>query len=229
MALIPPTSPVGYEAELKAKKILYRGTFGTQKEGGFLANFLDLRRKNVANTNVVYWGKRLLALWEGGLPHLMDPITLQTYGTSRLAQVLKPSQNLCAHPRYDPATNRYVFFSADPDPRSTMLTCYEFDDQFRCVCVAGWVGFGGGGYGEAIKQLLDVYVTNNHHVRMHDPTRQAGEAARGEAAGLLPDARHGHHPGVLRLLQGARLHQPAQVAPGPGGRRFLHQVRTVGM
>lgn len=127
------TNCAGYEAELKAKKILYRGTFGTQKEGGFLANFLDLRRKNVANTNVVYWGKRLLALWEGGLPHLMDPITLQTYGTSRLAKVLKPSQNLCAHPRYDPATNRYVFFSADPDPRSTTLTCYEFDDQFRCV------------------------------------------------------------------------------------------------
>ena len=125
----------GYDAELRAKKILYRGTFGTQKEGGFLANFLDLRRKNVANTNVVYWGKRLLALWEGGLPHLMDPITLQTYGESRLAKVLKPGQNLCAHPRYDPATNRYVFFSADPDPRSTTLTCYEFDDQFQCVPV----------------------------------------------------------------------------------------------
>lgn len=95
--------------------------------------FSKTQTKTQANTNVVYWGGRLLALWEGGLPHLMDPITLQTIGESRLNKVLKPGQNLCAHPRYDPATNRHVFFSTDPDPRSTKLTLYEFDDQFRCV------------------------------------------------------------------------------------------------
>lgn len=80
---------------------------------------------------MVFWGQRLLALWEGGLPHLMDPITLQTFGESRLARVLKPGQALCAHPRFDPLTNRYVFFSADPDPRSTKLTVYEFNDKFE--------------------------------------------------------------------------------------------------
>lgn len=123
----------GYQRELKSGKIEYRGTFGTQKEGGWLANIFDLRRKNVANTNVIYWGGRLLALWEGGLPHLMDPVTLQTYGESRIAKVLKPGQNLAAHPRYDPVTNRYVFFSTDPDPRKTKVTVYEFDDQFKYV------------------------------------------------------------------------------------------------
>ena len=84
-----------------------------------------------ANTNVLYWGGRLLALWEGGLPHLIDPITLQTFGESKLANVLKYGQNLGAHPRYDPATNRYVFFSTDPDPRKTKVTLFEFDDKFK--------------------------------------------------------------------------------------------------
>lgn len=32
--------------------------------GGFIANAFDLYLKNPANTNVVEWGKRLLALWE---------------------------------------------------------------------------------------------------------------------------------------------------------------------
>lgn len=121
----------GYKKELRSKKIEYRGTFGTQKEGGWLANIFDLRRKNVANTNVVYWGKKLLALWEGGLPHNMEPMTLQTFGESRMGKVLKPSQNLGAHPRYDPITDRYIFFSTDPDPRQTKITCYEFDRSFK--------------------------------------------------------------------------------------------------
>jgi carotenoid cleavage dioxygenase-like enzyme len=47
-----------------------------------------------ANTNVVYWGDRLLALWEGGLPHVIDPVTLQTEGTSRIRGVLGPNEAL---------------------------------------------------------------------------------------------------------------------------------------
>ena len=60
----------GYIKEKKAKKILLRG-FGTQKRGGILSNLFDVKIKNAANTNVVYWGKQLLALWEAGLPHRM--------------------------------------------------------------------------------------------------------------------------------------------------------------
>jgi all-trans-8'-apo-beta-carotenal 15,15'-oxygenase len=50
---------------IRANKILFRGAFGTQRSGGFLANIFDARIKNVANTNVIYWAGRLLALWEG--------------------------------------------------------------------------------------------------------------------------------------------------------------------
>ncbi|CAN0026125.1 unnamed protein product, partial [Laminaria digitata] len=54
----------GYKQELKAGKQLYRG-FGNLP-GGPLKNAFRISRKNVANTNVVYWGGKLLALWEGG-------------------------------------------------------------------------------------------------------------------------------------------------------------------
>ncbi len=155
----------GYKQELRSKKIEYRGTFGTQKPGGWLANIFDTRRKNVANTNVVFWGDRLLALWEGGLPHLMDPLTLQTYGESRLGKTLKRGQNLGAHPRYDPATDRYVFFSTDPDPvrGKTKTTVFEFDNQFKLVAerTETFDGFA---------LVHDMVITEQYYVFFKAPT-----------------------------------------------------------
>lgn len=54
------------EKEAEADAVLYRNTFGTQprKPWGPLQNAFDLYLKNPANTNVVLWGNRLLALWE---------------------------------------------------------------------------------------------------------------------------------------------------------------------
>ena len=37
----------------------------------------------MANTAVVHYGGRLLALWEGGLPYQLDPAGLQTLGPAR--------------------------------------------------------------------------------------------------------------------------------------------------
>ena len=66
-----------WEAEEKSGNFLYRGVFGTQKEGGFLANAFDLRLKNIANTNVVKLGDELLALWEAASPYALDPESLE--------------------------------------------------------------------------------------------------------------------------------------------------------
>jgi carotenoid cleavage dioxygenase-like enzyme len=101
--------------------IFIRGMFGTQKAGGILKNAFDLRKKNVANTNILYWGQKLVALWEGGLPHSMDPISLETIGESTLGGVLGRGETLTAHPRYDPVKARQIFFSADVGPITTKV------------------------------------------------------------------------------------------------------------
>lgn len=54
-----------------------RGLFGTRKSGGFLGNLFRTDYKNVGNTNVVHCGDSLYALWEGGKPYLLDPLTLK--------------------------------------------------------------------------------------------------------------------------------------------------------
>lgn len=92
----------GYLAEQAAGKPLYRGVFGTQKPGGWLANLFDLKLKNIANTHIIYWGGKLLALWEAAEPHRLDPTTLETLGLDYLDGVLSPGGAFAAHPRIDP-------------------------------------------------------------------------------------------------------------------------------
>ncbi len=92
-----------YLEEQAAQKILYRGVFGTQKPGGLLNNIFDLRLKNIANTNVIYWGDKLLALWEAAEPHSLQPDTLETIGIDYLDGILQPGDSFSAHPWVDPS------------------------------------------------------------------------------------------------------------------------------
>ncbi|MEB3883453.1 carotenoid oxygenase family protein [Lyngbya sp. CCY1209] len=120
----------GYLEEQKAQTIRYRGVFGTQKPGGWLANAFDLRTKNIANTQVIYWGGKLLALWEAAQPHRLDPETLETLGIDDLGGILEPGEAFAAHPRIDPRSQfnggepSLVNFAIKPG-LSTTITIYE--------------------------------------------------------------------------------------------------------
>ena len=120
-----------YTAEQKANKPLYRGVFGTQKPGGWLANIFDLRLKNIANTNIIYWGEKLLALWEAAEPHRLNPQTLETLGLDNLWGAIAAGGSFTAHPRIDPASHYaadqpcLVGFTAKPGLSST-ITLMEF-------------------------------------------------------------------------------------------------------
>ena len=122
----------GYLAEQEAGKILFRGVFGTQKAGGWFANAFDLRLKNVANTNILYWGGKLLALWEAAEPHRLDPATLDTLGIDHLDGLLQSGSPFAAHPWIDPAADLdegapcLVNFAIKTGLSST-ITLYEFD------------------------------------------------------------------------------------------------------
>jgi all-trans-8'-apo-beta-carotenal 15,15'-oxygenase len=122
----------GYVQEQKRGKPLYRGVFGTKKPGGWLANAFDLRFKNIANTNVIYWGDKLLALWEAAEPHRLDPRTLDTIGLDYLDGILQPGDSFSAHPRIDPST---IFDDGQPclvnfslkSGLSSKITLYEMN------------------------------------------------------------------------------------------------------
>lgn len=99
-----------FVAEEAAGRILFRN-FGTNIPGGFWRNVLRMRFKNAANTSVVLHGGMLLALWEGGLPHRLDPETLETLGahdfSGRLRNTARgafiaPELPFSAHPKRGP-------------------------------------------------------------------------------------------------------------------------------
>ena len=121
----------GYIQEQKAGKMLYRGVFGTQKPGGFINNIFDTNIKNIANTNVIYWGKKLLALWEAAEPYRLDPNTLETIGIDYLDGVLSAGDSISAHPCFDPSCEFdkgqpcLVNYSIKPG-LSSKITIYEF-------------------------------------------------------------------------------------------------------
>ncbi|TVQ48901.1 MAG: Apocarotenoid-15,15'-oxygenase [Gloeocapsa sp. DLM2.Bin57] len=128
----------GYLAEQKAGKILYRGVFGTQKPGGWLSNIFNLKLKNIANTNIIYWGGKLLALWEAAEPHRLDPQNLATLGLDDLDGILQPGDAFAAHPRIDPSCELdggkpcLVNFAIKPG-LSTKIIVYELNPEGKLL------------------------------------------------------------------------------------------------
>lgn len=119
------------EAEEEAGRVLYRG-FGTNLPGGLLRNALRFRFKNAANTNVIAHGGRLLALWEGGWPHRLEPETLETLERfsfsggllnpfSRIERAIAPELPFSAHPSIDPETGEMFNFGIAYGARNRLL------------------------------------------------------------------------------------------------------------
>lgn len=77
-------------AEAEAGRVLFRGTFATQRSGGPAANAGDLYVKNTSNTNVVEFNGHLWTLFEAGQPYALDPATLATLGPELLDGAFKP-------------------------------------------------------------------------------------------------------------------------------------------
>lgn len=129
-------------AETKAGRLLHRGV-GTPAPGGPLANAMRMRFRNAANTGVAVVGEDLLALWEGGWPHRIDPASLETLSRSDLSGVLRnrftalerwavPELPLAAHTRVDPATGRTYGFGVARGVK-TRLCIYELDGKAKRI------------------------------------------------------------------------------------------------
>ena len=173
-------------AEQKAGKILYRGVFGTQKAGGWLSNIFDLRNKNVANTNVVYQGGKLLALWEAARPYSLNPQSLDTLGQETFDGKLAAGQVFTAHPRRDDHTGDLWGFGVQPGPKST-ISIYRVTNQGELstesqVKVSGFCF------------LHDFAYTPNYRIFMQNPVSfkplpfMLGLATAGECIELKPNS-----------------------------------------
>ena len=97
------------KAEEEANEFLYRGTFGTGPTGfaesprkglnddpwdvpllsKIAGNAFKIDIKNSANTQVISFGGKVLALFEAGLPHQLDPTSLKNMGEDTLGGILK--------------------------------------------------------------------------------------------------------------------------------------------
>ena len=85
---------------------------------------------NTANTNIVWHAGRLLALWEAGPPHELDPLSLETKGIwdfdGALERHIDPALAgnpdgivpgiMTAHPKMDPDTGEMHMFGYAPMP-----------------------------------------------------------------------------------------------------------------
>jgi all-trans-8'-apo-beta-carotenal 15,15'-oxygenase len=154
----------GYLEEQKAGKILYRG-FGTQKSGGWLANIFNLEFKNVANTNVIYWGDRIWAMWEGGQPYRLNPTNLDTIGLDNLDGNLASGQPFAAHPRKikNQENNEEILVTFGVKQGiSSQITVWELDNKGKLIqsyqhSIAGFAF------------LHDMLVTPNYCIFFHNP------------------------------------------------------------
>ena len=107
----------GYLEEERANKFIY-GNYGMVATGSWLQRF-GKSTKNVANTSVLALPDKLLALWEGGLPHALDLETLETYGLEDL-EGLENRLPYSAHPKRDPLTGEIFNFGLSYGKNATL-------------------------------------------------------------------------------------------------------------
>jgi len=94
---------------------------------------LNKKRKNLSNFRAIYWGKRLLSMWEGGQPYKMDGLALSTEGRSQLGGVLLEKDPFGSKMVIDPVKKHALMYRLLQDSSSSQLTVFEFDENFRLV------------------------------------------------------------------------------------------------
>jgi all-trans-8'-apo-beta-carotenal 15,15'-oxygenase len=130
----------GYVKDVETGTMSKPGIFGTRVSGGFIKNLFRTDFKNVANTHVLYSDGALYALWEGGWPYKVDPLTLENdfkkepKGTD-LNGLLKEGEVFAAHYRYDPRTGNNVSFGAKLNAAegTTKISLYEMDASMNSI------------------------------------------------------------------------------------------------
>lgn len=156
--------------ELSHGQMRYR-SFGTPRPGGLARNALRTHIKNAANTSVVRAGDELLALWEGGLPHALDPRTLETrrredfdgalQNERALDRLANPELPFSAHPRRDPDTGTVYNFGLAFGARHRLML-YELSAD-GALAEPNWIPL------DELSFMHDFALTPNWRVFLETP------------------------------------------------------------
>eukprot|EP00980_Cylindrotheca_fusiformis_P008721 scaffold1868_cov193-Cylindrotheca_fusiformis.AAC.6 len=178
---------VAFTNERRKGQRLYRGMDSTRELGPSIGEGLgnDLHtplfrhhllpglnklRKNTSNSRAVYWGSRLLSMWEGGQPYKVDSLALSTEGRSLLGGVLKEADPLGSKLVVDPIKNRALVYGVRQDGKKSEITVYEFNDAFRLIKE------GGGKVSQEVPGLAmisDMAATENYSIFVQPPVSTA--------------------------------------------------------
>nr|WP_318276509.1 carotenoid oxygenase family protein [Mycobacterium eburneum] len=107
-----------------------RNTGTMRGNGSFWANAFRWPLSNLANTNAVLHAGHLLALYEAGKPHAIDPDTLATRGVYDFDGKLRGLGSFSAHPKIDPRTGELFNFGTAIYP-FPCLVVYRVDPNGR--------------------------------------------------------------------------------------------------
>ncbi|MFK7977467.1 MAG: carotenoid oxygenase family protein [Halioglobus sp.] len=123
--------------------------------------------RNTANTNIIYHGEKLLAMWEGGWPHLLNN-DLTTVGLYDYDGALAQGDALTAHPKVCPDTGQLVTCTQRWDSPNYFLQI--FDAQAKHIRTVP-VEFDRKGI------IHDLQITENYVVIFYAPAFHSLEKA----------------------------------------------------
>lgn len=169
---------IDFQNEKSNDQFMTRGTFGTGPMGSTVGAGLNedpaapsmwtklvhrafkVDIKNTANTQVIAFGGKVLALFEAGLPYRLDPVTLETIGEDDMAGTLPQGNKLAvrassvptldflggaahtAHPNICPRTGNLVGWSWTqlPQEGSLEVTIREWSpDDFSLIASCTYI------------------------------------------------------------------------------------------
>lgn len=115
-----------YREESVTNSFIYRG-LGTNPSEDFWKNISFTKIRNVANTTVYSFFGRLIAGWEGGVPHALDPVTLETLGEETFDGLVQDKVTL-AHIHYDKQKEHVLVVNIQRG-RNTGIEIHELNDK----------------------------------------------------------------------------------------------------
>ncbi len=123
--------------------------------------------RNTANTNILYHGGTLLAMWEGGFPHLMNA-DLSTVGLFDYDGLLQPGDALTAHPKICPVSGELITCTQRWDSPNYWVQIIDKNGKHRKTIPVEF---------ERKSIIHDLQITDNYVVIFYVPAWHSVEEA----------------------------------------------------